>query len=116
GLRRLAEAGQRRDQGEGAMAALAFGGHQARSGLEGAQQEDIERLCEGEAQQETDAEGGDADDQPLAQFDQVVEQRSARGLDLALVVVGDAHAFFSSGSEEVSGSAASGSATVWVPA
>src|SRR5690606_23452761 len=59
--------------------------------LERMQQEIVDRRGEPEAEGEARHDRDHADDQPLAQLDEVVEQRGARGLDLGFVGVVVAH-------------------------
>jgi hypothetical protein len=52
-------------------------------------QDVVDLRREGEADEEHQQEGDQRLDQPRAQFDQMVDQRRARGLDLVLAILRD---------------------------
>ena len=59
---------------------------QPRADFERVQQDDVDVLREVEADHEADRERRGADDQPLAQLDQMLHQRRARRLDVSFLV------------------------------
>ena len=68
------------------MADAGLLGRDQGSGLdERLQQDGIDVVGEPETDAKAEDQRADADDQPLAKFDEVVEQRRARGLDLGFV-------------------------------
>jgi hypothetical protein len=64
-----------------------FGGQELGGDRERMQEEAVNLPGEGKTDCKCDRHGDHADDQPGAQFHQVVEQRRAGSLDLGLVVV-----------------------------
>ncbi len=85
------QAGDRHHQVEGPLVAVQLLLGPQRVGQdERPQQKLVELLGEDEAEDKAHRQGHGADDQPAAQFDQMVEQRGAGGLDLGLIL-GKAH-------------------------
>src|SRR5690606_4280721 len=62
------------------------GGQDLGRHFERVQQGDVDRTGEAETDDEAQGQGRDADDQPVAQLDQVIEQGRARRIDVGFVV------------------------------
>jgi hypothetical protein len=109
--RSVAEVGQREQQVERPVPAAPLRllrRDQSGGQGEGLEQEEVDRLGEGEADQKRDRQRGDADDQPAAQLGQVSQQWRARGFELG-VFIKNAHVRRSGSASDTGAKGSSGS-------